>query len=107
MISHYKEPIDIASSSFDESAAVFGGETNLFAALDNVIRQYQPKMVGLATTCLSETIGDDVRMFLHNYRSQRMETELPIIAHVSTPSYTGTHAEGYYAAIRSICGTAG
>ena len=29
LISHFKEPIDIASSSFDESTAVFGGEENL------------------------------------------------------------------------------
>ena len=33
-------------------------------ALQNVIRQYHPHMVGVATTCLSETIGDDVRAHL-------------------------------------------
>ena len=29
MISHFKEPIDIASSSFGETSAIFGGSENL------------------------------------------------------------------------------
>ncbi|HPJ15229.1 MAG TPA: nitrogenase component 1, partial [Spirochaetota bacterium] len=36
MISHFREPVDIASSNFSESAAVFGGRENLHTALDNV-----------------------------------------------------------------------
>jgi nitrogenase molybdenum-iron protein NifN len=57
LISHFREPIDVASSSFGESQTVFGGESNLHRALDNVVRQYQPKLVTVATTCLAETIG--------------------------------------------------
>ena len=60
LISHYREPIDIGSSSFSEETAVFGGESNLKAGLANIIRQYKPRMIGIATSCLSETIGDDV-----------------------------------------------
>src|ERR1035437_4860592 len=52
--SHFREPIDIASSNFSESSAIFGGGDNLKAALDNVTRQYLPEAVGIATTCLSE-----------------------------------------------------
>ena len=68
LISHYKEPIDIASSNFDEAAAVYGGRENLRRALENVIRQYHPKCIGIATTCLAETIGDDVRLYLREIR---------------------------------------
>ena len=60
MISHYKEPLDVASSSFSEDAAVFGGAASLMQGLDNLIKQYRPAVIGIATTCLSETIGDDV-----------------------------------------------
>jgi nitrogenase molybdenum-iron protein NifN len=101
LISHYKEPIDIASSNFDEAAAVYGGRDNLRSALENVIRQYHPKCVGIATTCLAETIGDDVRMYLREVR-EALSPDAPELIHVSTPAYAGTHAEGFRAALRAI-----
>jgi nitrogenase molybdenum-iron protein NifN len=101
LISHYKEPIDIASSNFDESAAVYGGRQNLRSALANVIRQYQPKCIGIATTCLAETIGDDVRMYLRAVREE-LGPGAPELIHVATPAYAGTHAEGFRYALRAI-----
>ena len=54
LISHYKEPIDIASSNFHEETAVFGGSHNLKIGLKNVSDQYKPQVIGVATTCLTE-----------------------------------------------------
>lgn len=102
LISHFKEPIDIASSNFSEDTAIFGGGANLKQSVANVVRQYKPEMVGISTTCLSETIGDDVPMIVKRIRMEDETRSLPPIVHVSTPSYTGTHADGYTAAIREI-----
>jgi nitrogenase molybdenum-iron protein NifN len=102
MISHFKEPLDIACSNFAEETAIFGGGANLKLALDNIRRQYQPELIGVATTCLSETIGDDVPMFLKTYREGEREEELPILVHVSTPSYQGTHMQGFHGAVRAL-----
>lgn len=102
IISHFKEPIDIASSSFSESTTIFGGKNNLFTALDNVIRQYGPQLIGIATTCLSETIGDDVPRLLQEYIKSRVSQKLPYLVHVSTPSYIGTHMEGFHAAVKAV-----
>ena len=55
MISHYKEPVDIASSNFSEETTVYGGAKNFIDGIDNVIRQYHPKVMGIASTCLAET----------------------------------------------------
>lgn len=101
VISHFREPIDIASSNFSEQAAVFGGGENLKTALTNVIRQYNPKMVGVTTTCLSETIGDDVPRYVSDFRAQAGDDSIPVV-HVSTPSYSGTHMEGYRAALLAV-----
>jgi nitrogenase molybdenum-iron protein NifN len=98
LISHFKEPVDIASSNFSEEAAVFGGASNLKTALDNVARQYQPQVIGIATTCLAETIGDDVPGLLREYNAER-EHPTPTL-HVSTPSYKGNHADGFHATVR-------
>jgi nitrogenase molybdenum-iron protein NifN len=95
--------MDIASSNFGEHAAIFGGEKNLMAGLTNVIRSYKPAVIGLATTCLSETIGDDVPGLLRKFRASGGAGEpLPHLIHTSTPAYTGSHAEGFTAAVRAI-----
>ena len=102
LISHFREPVDIASSSFGERAAIFGGGANLTTGLDNIIHQYEPELVGVATTCLAETIGDDVPMLLKQYRAERLDRDLPPLVHVSTPAYAGTQAEGFAATVRAL-----
>ena len=103
IISHYNEPIDIASSSLSEKHAVYGGGPNLKLGLTNVAAKYRPQLIGIATTCLTETIGDDVRMYLHQYAEDtKGSVGLPTLVHVATPSYAGTHMEGFHAAIRAV-----
>jgi nitrogenase molybdenum-iron protein NifN len=102
VISHFKEPIDIASSNFSEESAIFGGGDNLKKALDNLNRQYEPEVIGIATTCLSETIGDDVGLYLDQYKKSKDKGQkIPVIVHASTPSYRGTHMEGFHEAVRA------
>ncbi|WP_157098320.1 nitrogenase component 1 [Chlorobaculum limnaeum] len=106
LISHYKEPIDIASSNFNEETAVFGGSHNLKLGLKNVSQQYKPRVIGIATTCLSETIGDDVPMILKEYEAiMGGAANLPVMIFASTPSYSGTHIDGFHAAVRSAVKT--
>ncbi|MFW6366004.1 MAG: nitrogenase component 1, partial [Spirochaetota bacterium] len=101
MISHYREPIDIASSNFSENTAIYGGLENLKTAIGNVYSQYAPLVIGVATTCLSETIGDDVAGLVAKMNAGLSVNDCELI-HVSTPSYTGTHADGYRNACLSI-----
>lgn len=103
MISHFKEPLDIASSNFSETSAIYGGEHNLRQGLENVIRQYNPKLIGIAGTCLAETIGDDVAFYLRQILAET-KGPLPALVHVSTPSYAGTHVEGFHAAVHALAG---
>ncbi len=105
MISHFKEPIDIACSNFSEESVVFGGGANLKRGLANIERQYAPELIGVATTCLSETIGDDVAMFLYEYRAGREEENATPVVHVSTPSYKGTHIDGFHGAVNAVAST--
>lgn len=105
LISHFSEPMDIASSSVGEAATVFGGEANLREGVANVTRVYRPSMIGVATTCLTETIGEDVGPMLARISGADggigPETggACPSLVHVPTPSYAGTHADGYQAAV--------
>lgn len=105
LISHFREPVDIASSSLGEGEAVFGGGPNLKQGLVNVINKYQAKAVGIATTCLTETIGDNVpaiiREFLNEAVLEGGGGKMPALIHASTPSYAATHMEGFHAAVKA------
>jgi nitrogenase molybdenum-iron protein NifN len=98
MISHYKEPVDIASTNFSEEAAVFGGGQNFITGINNIIQQYNPAVIGVASTCLSETIGEDVDALVRDYLDKNEQFELPLFINVSTPSYCGTHMNGFHQA---------
>ena len=100
-VEHFNEPVDIASSSLNEKQTIFGGEANLHKAMDNVLRVYRPKVLGIVTTCLSETIGDDVKGMVQKYRATRPDCRVEIIP-VSTPSYVGSQSEGFWAATKAV-----
>lgn len=105
IISHFREPIDIASSSLGEKHAIYGGGPNLKLGLRNVMTKYHSSFIGVATTCLTETIGDDVRMLVEEFRREfaemLVEQGSPELVTVSTPSYGGTHMEGFHEAVRA------
>ncbi|WP_321405162.1 nitrogenase iron-molybdenum cofactor biosynthesis protein NifN [Maridesulfovibrio sp.] len=102
IISHFREPVDIASSALGEKHAIYGGGPNLKKGILNVMKKYEPKVVGVATTCLTETIGDDVPMYLKEFFDEFGDLDLPEIVQVSTPSYNGTHMDGWHGAVRSM-----
>ncbi len=101
MAEHFNEPIDVASSSLNEKGTVYGGEHNLKQGLDNLIKLYSPRVVGVLTTCLAETIGEDIDMNTSRYIQERGLKDFPIIT-VPTPGYGGSHSEGYWLAARRI-----
>jgi nitrogenase molybdenum-iron protein NifN len=105
IISHFREPMDIAASNFNEASAIFGGGENLHLGLRNVTAQYRPALIGIATTCLTETIGEDMERLLGEYRAAGEGTDLPEIIATSTASYRGTHVNGFHATVRSVVGT--
>ncbi len=106
MAGHFNEPVDIASSSLNEKGTVYGGEENLKKGLRNVIRLYNPEVIGVATTCLAETIGEDISRITEEFlevegRAGNTYDDLTIIP-VSTPGYGGTQFEGYYGSLTGI-----
>ncbi|MEC9489569.1 MAG: nitrogenase iron-molybdenum cofactor biosynthesis protein NifN [Halanaerobiales bacterium] len=101
MSTHYEEPIDIASSSIDEQGTVYGGEENLRQGLKNLIKLYSPKVIGVVTTCLAETIGEDINRIVADFKKANNVKDISIIT-VPTPGYGGSQFEGYYLTLRKI-----
>ncbi|WP_234122256.1 nitrogenase cofactor biosynthesis protein NifB [Clostridium hydrogenum] len=103
MATHYNEPVDIASSALTENGTVYGGTENLKKGLKNMIKLYNPSTIGVMTTCLAETIGEDIKRIIAEFCEEEKEiTDKIEIIPVSTPGYGGTQFEGYYWALRKI-----
>ncbi len=88
---HFRDPVMASTSSFTEGASVFGGGANLKTSIKNVFAIYDPDIMAIHTTCLTETIGDDIPAYLGT-------AEIPegkIVIHCNTPSYVGSHITGF------------
>ena len=92
---HYKEPISAGTSSFTEGASVFGGQANLLQALDNMFTVYEPQVVAVHTTCLSETIGDDLPQIIDKAAKDGKIPQGKHVVYANTPSYVGSHVTGF------------
>lgn len=95
---HFKDPIMASTSSFSEGASVFGGGSNLKTAIKNIFSIYDPDIIAVHTTCLSETIGDDLPTII----SQSEVPDGKYVIHANTPSYIGSHVTGYSNMVKGI-----
>lgn len=88
---HFKDPAMASSSSFTEGSSVFGGGSNLKTAAKNIFDIYNPRIIAVHTTCLSETIGDDLNALIQDIDVP----EGKFMVHTNTPSYKGSHVSGF------------
>lgn len=94
---HFKEPAIASTSSFSEGTSVFGGGSNVKTAVKNIFDIYNPDIIAIHTTCLSETIGDDLNAYIQ-------DMDIPdgkLVVHTNTPSYVGSHINGFF---NMMCG---
>jgi nitrogenase molybdenum-iron protein beta chain len=99
---HLKEPVMASTSSFTEGSAVFGGLANLTAALGTIFELYDPEIVAVHTTCLSETIGDDIPTIIAKADSEGKIPAGKTVIHTNTPSYQGSHVTGFANMVTSM-----
>jgi nitrogenase molybdenum-iron protein beta chain len=84
-----------STSSFSEGSSVFGGSSNLVSAIETIFTIYDPDVIAVHTTCLSETIGDDLTQIVSKASEDGKIPEGKRVIYCNTPSYIGTHITGY------------
>ncbi|MDA8236069.1 MAG: nitrogenase molybdenum-iron protein subunit beta [Clostridia bacterium] len=95
---HFRDPVQASTSSFTEGSSVFGGGANLKTAFKNVFAIYNPDIIAVHTTCLTETIGDDIPNIIGS-------AEIPegkLVIHANTPSYQGSHITGFSGMVKGM-----
>ncbi len=99
---HYKEPVMAATSSFTEGSSVFGGQANLLQAITTIFQVYDPEIIAVHSTCLSETIGDDLGQIVAKANGDGKIPEGKHVIQAATPSYVGSHVTGYHNMLEAI-----
>ena len=87
---HFNEPIPMYNTSVTDITAVLdGGDYSILLSIDNITKKnkFTPEIIGLHTTGLTETKGDDVR-------GVGMHIEIPY-CYVNTPDYEGGMESGW------------
>jgi nitrogenase molybdenum-cofactor synthesis protein NifE len=99
---HFKESIALNSTSMSEDTAIFGGWENLKKGIGRVIEKFKPGVVGVMTSGLTETMGDDVHSAIVHFRKENPQHDAVPVIRASTPDYCGSLQEGYAAAVEAI-----
>jgi nitrogenase molybdenum-iron protein NifN len=88
---HFNEPIAMYNTSVSDITAVLdGGDYSILMSIENITQKnktMKPELIGLHTTGLTETKGDDVR-------SVGMHIEIPY-CYVHTPDFEGGMESGW------------
>ena len=63
--------------------------------MSNIFTIYNPKVVAVHTTCLSEVIGDDIPMMIKKATEEGIIPAGKVVIHANTPSFVGSHVTGF------------
>lgn len=103
LVRHFKETIPLQTTAMDEVATILGGADHLEEALLNLKKRTQPKLIGVCTTALVETRGEDFAGDLANIKRKRAEElEGTEVVLVQTPDFDGAIEEGWGKAVAAI-----
>lgn len=94
---HFNDPIAVQTTAVNDiTAVVDGGDYSISEAVKNITKKVQPDLVGLFTTGLTETKGDDIKGACYLLKdTQKM-------VYVHTPDFEGGLESGYAKSVEAL-----
>ena len=102
LVRHFREAIPLQTTAMNEVTTILGGMENLEQAILNIRQRARPRIIGICSTGLTETKGDDVDGFLALIRARHSELSDTALVHVSTPDYVGGFEDGWARAVTAL-----
>ncbi|MEM1240225.1 MAG: bifunctional nitrogenase iron-molybdenum cofactor biosynthesis protein NifEN [Cyanobacteria bacterium P01_H01_bin.26] len=102
LVRHFREAVPLATTAMTEVTTILGGEENVEKAILTLVEKSNPEIVGLCTTGLTETRGDDMQGILKDLRQRNPKLASLPIAFASTPDFKGALQDGYAAAVEAL-----
>ncbi len=98
-VRHFKEAIPLQTTAMSEVATVLGGYENVEQAILNIHKRTKPEIIGICSTGVTETKGDDVEGYIQLIRERHPElASLPLV-YVSTPDFKDAFQDGWTKAV--------
>ncbi len=102
LVRHFREAIPLATTAMTEVTTILGGEENVEQAILTLVEKSQPEIIGICSTGLTETRGDDIERFLKEIRDRHPELDRLPIVFAPTPDFKGALQDGFAVAVESI-----
>lgn len=99
LVRHFREMVPLQTTAMNEVSTILGGMDNLEQAILNIAERTKAGLIGIASTGLTETKGEDVEGQLRLFRQAHPELDELAILYVSTPDYLGGLQEGWAKAV--------
>ncbi len=94
---HFNDPIAVQTTAVNDITAVIdGGDYSISESIKNITSKVKPDLVGLFTTGLTETKGDDIKGATILLQDQQT------ICYVNTPDFEGSIESGFAKSIEAI-----
>jgi nitrogenase molybdenum-iron protein NifN len=94
-VRHFREAIPLQTTAMSEVATILGGLENVEQAIINIANRAKPDIIGICSTGVTETKGDDVDGFIKLIRARHPELDHVALVYVSTPDYKGAFQDGW------------
>jgi nitrogenase molybdenum-iron protein NifN len=105
LVRHFREAIPLQTTAMSEVATVLGGFENVQQAVLNIANRTKPEIIGICSTGVTETKGDDVEGFIRLIRAKHPELDHISLVYVSTPDFKGAFQDGWAAAVNQMVET--
>lgn len=103
MVRHFKESIPIQTTAMNEVSTILGGADHVEEALLNLKNRVKPELIGVCSTALVETRGEDFKGDLANIMRRRAkDMEGTKVVFASTPDFSGALEEGWSKAVTAM-----
>lgn len=94
-VRHFKEAVPMQTTAMSEVATVLGGYENVEQAILNITKKQKPEIIGICSTGVTETKGDDVDGYIRLIREKHPELATYPLVYVSTPDFKDAFQDGW------------
>jgi nitrogenase molybdenum-iron protein NifN len=100
-VRHFRETIPMQTTAMSEVTTILGGYENVEKGLLTLCEKASPEVIGLCSTALTETRGEDLRDMVAEFRKRHPERAATVVP-VAVPDFQGAFQGGWGKAVERI-----
>jgi nitrogenase molybdenum-iron protein NifN len=102
MVRHFREAIPLQTTAMNEISTILGGMDQVEEGLLNIAKRAKPQIIGLISTALTETRGEDMSGDLKLIRARNKDLDNIAVVDVSAPDFSGSLEMGWGKAVTAM-----